>query len=324
MALQSSGTIKMSEINTELGRSSNSEISLDSAENGSYATINTASASYPSSSNPANMSEWYSYDHSASSAHSISQSIVFDGTNDGARFLDTGATAPISQIFNSDNGGGTVAMAFRVNGTTSYTNSYILQAGWGGGWNWLFWLYPWDDVEFNLRFRQHRTSNNFGGWSVSSSSGDTNFEKDVWYFIAIVYDNSSTSNTPNFHYGAYTSSSLTDITSPYEEKEPQGSARVNTAHYAGVGVAKNGNVPRPWKANVSLLGMWDKALTEAECDTLFNGGEPYDFSSVQSSNLLFFHDMQSISSSVVSPHTGGSTYDLTLVNGATTSSDVPS
>ena len=84
-----------------------------------------------------------------STAHSVTQSIVFDGTNDGARFLDTGATAPISQIFNSDNGGGTVAMAFRTNGTTSYTNSYMIQAGWGGGWNWLLWLYPWDDNEYN-------------------------------------------------------------------------------------------------------------------------------------------------------------------------------
>ena len=68
--LQSSGTIKMSEINTELGRSSNATISLDSAESGTYATINTASASYPNDARPASMSEWYSYDHSASSSSS--------------------------------------------------------------------------------------------------------------------------------------------------------------------------------------------------------------------------------------------------------------
>jgi len=68
MALQSSGTIKMSEINTELGRSSTATISLDDAENGTYATINTASASYPSASNPAAMSEWYGYNHTASAA----------------------------------------------------------------------------------------------------------------------------------------------------------------------------------------------------------------------------------------------------------------
>lgn len=69
MALQSSGTIKMSEINTELGRTSTATISLDSAESGTYATINTASASYPNDARPASMSEWYSYDHSAASGY---------------------------------------------------------------------------------------------------------------------------------------------------------------------------------------------------------------------------------------------------------------
>lgn len=60
----------MSEINTELGRTSTATISLDSAESGTYATINTASASYPNDARPASMSEWYSYDHSAASGYS--------------------------------------------------------------------------------------------------------------------------------------------------------------------------------------------------------------------------------------------------------------
>ena len=63
MALPSSGTIRMSQINSELGRSSTSQISLDAAENGSYGAINQASRSRPNSSNPAYMSEWYGYDH---------------------------------------------------------------------------------------------------------------------------------------------------------------------------------------------------------------------------------------------------------------------
>jgi hypothetical protein len=66
MALQGSGQIKMSEINVELGRNSTDTISLDAAESGTYAAINTASPSYPSNARPASMSEWYSYDHSAS------------------------------------------------------------------------------------------------------------------------------------------------------------------------------------------------------------------------------------------------------------------
>ena len=60
----------MSEINTELGRTSTATISLDSAESGTYATINTASASYPNDARPASISEWYSYDHSAASGYS--------------------------------------------------------------------------------------------------------------------------------------------------------------------------------------------------------------------------------------------------------------
>lgn len=65
MAVQSSGTISMADINIELGRASNAMISLNDAENGVYETINTDSSSRPSSTNPASMSEWYSYDHNA-------------------------------------------------------------------------------------------------------------------------------------------------------------------------------------------------------------------------------------------------------------------
>ncbi len=65
MPLASSGILRMSQINTELGRSSTATISLNTAEDGGYGAINTNSTSRPSSSNPAAMSEWYSYNHSA-------------------------------------------------------------------------------------------------------------------------------------------------------------------------------------------------------------------------------------------------------------------
>ncbi len=65
MALQSSGAISMSQINTELQRSASAQISLDTAENGGYVAINQCSPSRPSSSNPATMSEWYGYNHTA-------------------------------------------------------------------------------------------------------------------------------------------------------------------------------------------------------------------------------------------------------------------
>lgn len=66
MALPTTGEIKMSQINTELGRASNATIALDSAERNGYAPINQCSPSRPSGANPASMSEWRGYNHSAS------------------------------------------------------------------------------------------------------------------------------------------------------------------------------------------------------------------------------------------------------------------
>ena len=64
MALPSSGQLSIRNINVEIGRLP-IQTSLDRLENGTYATINRNSPSYPNSSNPAAISEWYRYDHDA-------------------------------------------------------------------------------------------------------------------------------------------------------------------------------------------------------------------------------------------------------------------
>jgi len=65
MALPASGQLGLSQINSELGRTASSQISLDTAENGGYGAINRNSRSYPNATNPASVSEWYYYNHSA-------------------------------------------------------------------------------------------------------------------------------------------------------------------------------------------------------------------------------------------------------------------
>jgi len=65
MPLPSSGEISFSDINTELGQSSDAELSIDDAAQGNVSTINTNSANTPDSSTPHSISEWYGYDHSA-------------------------------------------------------------------------------------------------------------------------------------------------------------------------------------------------------------------------------------------------------------------
>lgn len=69
MALPAGGEISMGQINSELGRSFTALIGLDEAENGVYATINTNSAFRPDPANPASMSEWYRYNHTAGPAN---------------------------------------------------------------------------------------------------------------------------------------------------------------------------------------------------------------------------------------------------------------
>ena len=72
MAVPGTGEISLGKIRQELqaanytsGPYTAAATGLDPAENGTYATINTCSPSYPLSANPAKMSEWRNYDHDA-------------------------------------------------------------------------------------------------------------------------------------------------------------------------------------------------------------------------------------------------------------------
>lgn len=77
MPLPSSGSIGVSAINVELGRSSDSLFVFSSAAKGAYGTINlnNCSADRPDSSAPYILSEWYNYDHNrAALSASLSES----------------------------------------------------------------------------------------------------------------------------------------------------------------------------------------------------------------------------------------------------------
>jgi hypothetical protein len=64
MALPNQGnSISLSQINTELGRAANAQVSLNTAEDGTYSPINQCSIFRPSATNPASLSEWFAYNH---------------------------------------------------------------------------------------------------------------------------------------------------------------------------------------------------------------------------------------------------------------------
>ena len=66
MVLPSTGnTISFNDIRIELGISSQAPFSIDTAENGGYVAINKCAVPAPNPSDPASISEWWSYDNDA-------------------------------------------------------------------------------------------------------------------------------------------------------------------------------------------------------------------------------------------------------------------
>lgn len=87
MALSTTGPLSMGDINQELGRARTASMSLDAAENGSYATINPNSPSKPSSTNPATISEWRGYNHTATAP-----SIIINSYSNGYLYFTISGT----------------------------------------------------------------------------------------------------------------------------------------------------------------------------------------------------------------------------------------
>lgn len=103
MTLQASGnSIAISQINTEVGRTSTTaNTSLQSLNTGTYVTINTASPSFPNNSAPHQMSEWYSYNHSASPTVTI-VSATSNVSTDNVTFTWTYSGLPSGGYFTLD------------------------------------------------------------------------------------------------------------------------------------------------------------------------------------------------------------------------------
>lgn len=83
MPLQSSGTITVDDIYTELGNTNiagSGGVSLRSLELGAFGAINPASKFTPDGSAPHAMSEWYSYDHGAGVSLTLFNSSLVQST----------------------------------------------------------------------------------------------------------------------------------------------------------------------------------------------------------------------------------------------------
>ena len=152
MAITSSGEIKISDINTEFGRSgTTANSSLEDLSDGTVATINTgnASANRPDGSTPHQMSEFYSYDHDLASTSFSPTS--FTGVTLGGDAGDTASSSNKTFTLTGGSGGcsgaitttggpfGNFKVAVATSGTPSsfltqtQINSNTLYTGWNSG-----------------------------------------------------------------------------------------------------------------------------------------------------------------------------------------------
>ena len=160
MTLPASGSsISMSQINTELGRSSTATISLDTAENGGYGTINTCASPYPLAANAASMSEWYGYNHSAACGNAVA-SYYFDG---GIGTTDKLASGQLK-------------------------NNAVLQADLQDKWAMMLWAKAANIVEASYGDPGYQRFHGF--WWIQ--------DQDNGYYAEITYDPYYGNNTENY------------------------------------------------------------------------------------------------------------------------------
>jgi hypothetical protein len=282
MALQSSGQIKMSELNIEFGLQETRLLRLKDASDGTVATINTANASTdrPDGTAPHAISEFYSYDHSASSVTDSDYYWLGDGVNDTLRF-----TNHSSNLFGS-NDDFSYSGWFRVDETSN-------QMQWLGsfseaspsGSNQIFIQYNPTSARMQLRFR-YGGGGNFHQrfWSIYSTNNTsiTGVNSNGWYstnrgnvnsegFVHLVFtrDNSNTASSGmNLYWNGtklpesiqFNSRSLTTF---------------NIRSVAiGDAVGSSPNNASVFKGGIDQVSVYSKTLTQAEVTALYNSGTP--------------------------------------------------
>jgi hypothetical protein len=313
MALQSSGTIKMSEINTELGRSSNATISLDSAESGTYATINTASASTPNDARPASMSEWYSYDHSAAVIKyywDLSNDIKWDSATD--KPLQTAEESFAMSLWIRPQWTATdlnlIIFDLTPSGTTSTANRFFLQYDYG--LNRFIARYRSGSQDFDRQLALHDNNSATGTGTSSSNNwtasnrGNANSDGFVHLFLTynaseqsptnafkIYWNNTELTSTTATNTGAKTTMSLDELTFCGNDHNTGGS-RI---------------------ADYMYMHMWDSIPTAANITSMYNSGDPISASDASvTSNLIFGDTSESVPAVNAADDSGN--YDFASAN----------
>ena len=278
MALQTTGEIKMSQINTEVGATSTGQISLSDASDGTMFTINTANSSQdrPDGSVPHAISEFYSYDHNASSLVDNDYYWVGDGVNDTLRnsgsSIGWGTTEDLSWSgwYRIDSSGGAVEQLGSISTSTpSGSNQIFLQ--YNGSQN---RIYHRVRVGGTFGQRQYPLHDNLSITGVSSagwkSTNRGNVNSDGFVHLTFTYDASdTTSNAFQVYWNA------AKLTSSVNNHSGTRSSSWTAGSFAIADIISSAtNNPNVFQGGVDQVSMYKKVLTQSEITALYNSGTP--------------------------------------------------
>jgi hypothetical protein len=278
MALPSSGEIKISDILSEGGVSSTlANASLGNLENESYFVINTANPStdYPDGGVPAAISEWYGYDHNASTANQNVNYWEFDRSAEGLRFDRASGTSFTT--------GSDICFSFwvRPDWASTDTNATLVELtpNTTSTNDRFFLLYDFGLNRLIARHRSNGVNSRGVHWNLQSNNTQTGTGSAKWSssnvgnvntgglaHIVLTYDASASTGATAFDCywnGAKMTSKLTNLTGTI-------TAFSIEDVFINLNVSNTGSSREARYDNVAVFH--NKMLSQSEITTLYNSG----------------------------------------------------
>ena len=310
MALPASGQIKLSDIGSEFS-ASNSDLSLGGLEGSIYGAINTASTSTPDGSQPNKFSEWYSYDHSASSNlyyyNTGDKRITY---NSGNNFPDNPSSSFSISLWVAPRwtGGSGNNVFLDIRDTSSNTNNRVF----------LQYHRTNNRIVFN---RRANASNFRQQWAIHDNSSVTGISSSSTKFDA----NNGNKNSDGFTHLLFTydgsGTSSNNMVKCYWNGNAMGSPLFNDTKSVFAfplmdELCINGNLHNTngtLDTDYDMIQIFDKVLSSTEISNLYNSGTPTNAEDVNLDTDLIFEDRAESATGV--DETGD--YSFVSNNGAT-------
>lgn len=291
MAITGSGQIKFSDLNNEFGLAPEREISITSAATGVIAAINTNSTSYPNSTAPHAISEWYGYNHSAAPPYSNTKFYRNDGAGDYVN--GTTSTSPFSISSSQDL---TVSMWVRPQNTSTQNHMMInfgntnangnnrMFISYTANVNRILTRYRSNSVNFDVQWAIHDNSTATGissstpAWSASNR-GNTN--SDGWIMLTMTYDASQTSGSNAFDLYWNTTAFTSQATSASGTRTTMDATKLRIGENLHL-TDSAGNA----HMDFDEIKIYNRVLSASEISTLYNSGTIADSSQTVSNGLI--------------------------------------